>query len=152
MFLPSENGKYSCTLDPSIKTPCCIIPRCGELPCFIPLWSQNNFKVLVFVYFPRALLQTRFLPPSRPANTGRAVVGSRSCPPEPPLERCSLVPWLWVSSGHPRSLSAGCRAPCAPALAVPWTCSCQARRTKRLRDTGGPQGSRTALCPAKAGH
>lgn len=43
MLLHSEKGKCSCTLDPNIKTPCCLTPRYGELPCEAKTTSKSSF-------------------------------------------------------------------------------------------------------------
>lgn len=49
MLLHSEQGMYSCTLDPSVKRAWWRLLRFGKRLCFIPLWSGNNFKVHTFL-------------------------------------------------------------------------------------------------------
>lgn len=120
MLLHSENGKYSCTLDSSTKTPRCIIPRYGELPCEPKPTSKSSFLFIFHKFYCRPV---SFL--------FQAGWHQQGCGVEQVL--CTLSPGGDGLRTSP-SLPARCRAPCQCPGNSPVSLSTQ--REHRAAQTG----------------
>lgn len=111
MLLHSENGNYSCTLNPSTKTPCCLIPRYGEPPCEAKTASKSSF---LFSFYELYCRPVSFLPPGW-LTAAELWCGAGPVPLSHPWSTAALSQGGDELRTSPAA-SVRCRAPCAPAL------------------------------------